>query len=241
MQKCSLFLILVLVVTACGSTSSKENDLNLALEKIEELENQILELEEEALSTVTTSEATTTTTTTTTTTLSPSSTTTTTHPSLYPSQHEFLTDLGCTAVPSVGRWDYDCSFLNLRGVNFSKVPDGRLENVSFDESSLRGAVFTGLEIHNVSFVYSSLHYANFTETNLTDLSFEFAVAYGTDFTNSTLNWGHFQESNFSYADFTNANFTSAINFCGESWKWNPPILNGATFTTSIFATEDIFC
>ncbi len=99
MQKFSIFLVLVLAVAACGSTSSQENDLNSALGKIKELENQILELEEEALSTVTTSEATTTTTTTTTTTLSPSSTTTTTRPSLYPSQHEFLTDLGCTAVP----------------------------------------------------------------------------------------------------------------------------------------------
>ena len=241
MQKFSIFLVLVLAVAACGSTSSQENDLNSALEKIEELENQILELEEEALSTVTTSEATTTTTTTTTTTLSPSSTTTTTRPSLYPIQHEFLTDLGCIAVPSVGRWNYDCSFLNLRGVDFSKVPDGRLENVSFDESSLQGAVFTGLEIHDVSFVYSSLHYANFTETSLTGISFVFAVAYGTDFTNSTLSWGWFEESNFSYADFTNVSWESAINFCGESWKWNPPILDGATFTTSIFVTEDIFC
>jgi uncharacterized protein YjbI with pentapeptide repeats len=240
MQKCSLFLILVLVVTACGSTSSQENDLNSALEKIEELENQILELEEEALSTVTTSEATTTTTTTTTT-LSPSSTTTTTRPSLYPSQHEFLTDLGCTAVPSVGRWNYDCSFLNLGGVNFSKVPDGRLENVDFEGSSLRGAVFTGLEIHNVSFYYSSLHYANFTETNLTSIRFDFAVAYGTDFTNSILNWSYFRDANFSYADFTNVSWDEANGFCGENWKYDPPILNGATFTTSIFVTEDIFC
>ena len=109
MQKCSLFLILVLVVTACGSTSSQENDLNSALEKIEELENQILELEEEALSTVTTSEATTTTTTTTsttTTTLSPSSTTTTTIPVLTSRPLDWWVDVcideGCFVMPREG-------------------------------------------------------------------------------------------------------------------------------------------
>ena len=105
MQKCSLFLILVLVVTACGSTSSQENDLNSALEKIEELENQILELEEEALSTVTTSEATTTTTTTTTT-LSPSSTTTTTIPVLTSRPLDWWVDVcideGCFVMPREG-------------------------------------------------------------------------------------------------------------------------------------------
>jgi uncharacterized protein YjbI with pentapeptide repeats len=122
-------------------------------------------------------------------------------------------------------------------VDFSSVPGGKLESVSFGESSLRFAVFTGLEIDNVSFAFSTIDFAKFDETNLTNISFEFAVAYGADFTNSTLSWGWFQESDFSYADFTNVSWESAVNFCGENWKWNPPILEGATFTTTIFVTN----
>ena len=140
-------------------------------------------------------------------------------------QIPFLEDLDCDGT--------DCSdrtFFSFH--DFQDAPNRVIENVDFSYSDLRGADFSGLTLRNIRFQFADLYNADFSGATLESVNFEYASAEQTDFSNTTLRMGWFQESNFKSANFTNAIWTDAYNFCGESYKWNPPNTYGAIFSNS---------